>query len=126
MHLSPIHIHKTLAVVIALVLGGVVGYLIGGSKTHPSLSNAPNQVNTSTEHTVASMLEELKDMRGEVLDAAFLDGMIVHHQQAIDLANIVLERTKRPEIKKMAADIIKVQTQEIETMQEWLKNWFGR
>lgn len=122
MHLSPTHIHKTLvvAVLVALAIGGVGGYLIGGSKTHPIQTNNP------AGHTVASMVDELKDLRGEALDAAFLDGMIVHHQQAIDMANIVAERTKRPEIKQMATDIIRVQTQEIETMQEWLKQWFGR
>jgi len=72
------------------------------------------------------MVDELKIKSGDSLDAAFLDGMIVHHQQAIDMANVVLGRTKRPEIKQMAQDIISVQTKEIETMQGWLKVWFGR
>jgi uncharacterized protein (DUF305 family) len=72
------------------------------------------------------MVEDLKTKSGDSLDEAFLDGMIVHHQQAIDMATIVLERTMRPEIKQMAQDIISVQTAEIKTMQGWLKAWFGR
>lgn len=125
------NMNKTIIVVagLALLFGGGAGYLVGGSQTHPTESTESLQSNRSalaTHTSATSMADDLNGKSGDTLDAAFLDGMIVHHQQAIDMAGIVLERTKRPEIKQMAQDIINAQTKEIETMEAWLKAWFGR
>jgi uncharacterized protein (DUF305 family) len=54
-------------------------------------------------------------------DADFVKGMIPHHQGAIDMAKIVLQYGKDPEIKKLAEDVVKAQQAEIAFMQEWLK-----
>ncbi|MFY8102187.1 MAG: DUF305 domain-containing protein, partial [Allorhizobium sp.] len=42
------------------------------------------------------------------------------HQGAIDMANIVLEHGKDPEIRKLAEEVIKAQEGEIAMMKEWL------
>ena len=54
-------------------------------------------------------------------DIDFVRGMIPHHQGAIDMAKIVLEKGKNPEIRKLAEDIIKAQESEIKMMNDWLK-----
>jgi len=53
-------------------------------------------------------------------DVDFVQGMIPHHQGAIDMAKIELERGKDPEIKKLAQDIINAQEVEIKQMNAWL------
>lgn len=49
-------------------------------------------------------------------DIDFINGMLPHHQGAIDMAKIVLQYGRDPETKKLAQDIIKAQNTEIEFM----------
>ena len=55
-------------------------------------------------------------------DIDFVKGMIPHHQGAVDMAKVVLQFGKDPEIKKFAENIIKAQASEIEFMNKWLAN----
>ncbi|MEO1046597.1 MAG: DUF305 domain-containing protein [Pseudomonadota bacterium] len=54
-------------------------------------------------------------------DIAFIQGMIPHHQGAVDMANIVLEHGDDEEAKELARNIIKAQEEEIAWMRNWLK-----
>ncbi|BAZ01582.1 hypothetical protein NIES37_55850 [Tolypothrix tenuis PCC 7101] len=59
-------------------------------------------------------------------DLRFIDGMIVHHQGAIVMAKEAQQKSKRPEIKKLADDIIKAQNQEISQMKSWRTVWYPK
>jgi uncharacterized protein (DUF305 family) len=59
-------------------------------------------------------------------DVDFVRGMIPHHQGAIDMAKVVQEHGKDPDVKKLAAEIIAAQEKEIAWMQGWLKKRGGR
>ena len=57
-------------------------------------------------------------------DLRFLDGMIAHHQGAIDEARAIEPKARRPEVKQLAEEIIKAQQAEIRQMREWRRAWF--
>jgi Domain of unknown function (DUF305) len=54
-------------------------------------------------------------------DIDFVNGMIPHHQGAIDMAKLVARKGTDPEIKKLAETIIEAQKKEISTMKTWLR-----
>lgn len=56
-------------------------------------------------------------------DIRFIDAMIPHHESAIMMAQMALQRAEKPEIKTLAEAIIQAQTAEIEQMKQWRAEW---
>jgi uncharacterized protein (DUF305 family) len=57
------------------------------------------------------------------VDVEFATGMIPHHGQAIDMADLALEKTSNPQVKALAGKIKEAQTPEIETLSTMLIAW---
>lgn len=53
-------------------------------------------------------------MNGAAINQTYRTGMIVHHMEAIAMAKQLKTFTKRPELLKLADDIIATQTKEVE------------
>lgn len=73
-----------------------------------------------------SMMEMTDGLRGltdEAFDQKFLELMIEHHQQAVDMAKYAETNAFHPEIKDLGGAIISAQETEIATMKEWQKSW---
>lgn len=59
-------------------------------------------------------------------DRAFLDAMVPHHRDAIEMANAAKARgLTQPDLETIANDIIASQQREIDQMLEWREQWFG-
>ena len=59
------------------------------------------------------------------IDQHFITQMIPHHEGAIEMAQIALLRSKRPEMLSLASAIIEAQQKEIDDMRGWYQEWFG-
>lgn len=54
-------------------------------------------------------------------DITFMQGMIHHHAQALDMTDLLDQRSQDPDMKKLALRIHVSQTDEIKMMQRWLQ-----
>ena len=82
--------------------------------------------NHGTNDVYAPAMMEMHQAMGAVkatgdADIDFVQGMIPHHQGAIEMAKIQLEKGHDPEIKKLSKEIIAAQEKEIAMMNAWLK-----
>ena len=57
-------------------------------------------------------------------DLQFIDQMGMHHQGAIMSSEHMISNSERPELRKLAESIQESQSEQIEQMQEWRKEWY--
>lgn len=92
---------------------------------YPSSSGHGMHGGSSSEmqQDMAMMGEELQALSGDAFDKKFLELMIEHHQQAIDMAKPAETNAQRTEVKDIAKAIVAAQTSEIEEMKKWQNQW---
>ena len=67
------------------------------------------------------MAAAMESLEGAEFEIAFLDGMIPHHQSAIDMAEVQLEMGTDEGTRAMAQEIIDAQEAEIAEMRTMLE-----
>jgi uncharacterized protein (DUF305 family) len=87
-------------------------------------SNVPMEMNQEQMRSMGMMMDPQQLANKEPFDKAFIDAMIPHHQSAIYMAQVASEKSKIPEIKELAQDIVSAQKQEIEQMRRWREQWY--
>lgn len=88
---------QAIALLVALLFfGGVVGWLLGSSESDPEPTDA---------------------------DVGFLQDMITHHEQAIELAEEAVGKGTSPVTRSFAEEVMFFQAREIGIMQTYLDEW---
>lgn len=68
-------------------------------------------------------LQELRCAEDREFDCLFVEGMIHHHEGAIEMSEDVLEDGQADRVLELAEEVIEVQEAEIEEMEEWQDEW---
>jgi uncharacterized protein (DUF305 family) len=79
---------------------------------------APGQ---STQVISAEKATDLSRVQFTAADVRFMQGMIGHHAQALDMAALLPERTRRDDMRLLAKRIDVSQADEIQMMRHWLE-----
>ncbi len=58
-------------------------------------------------------------------DKAFIEEMVPHHAMGVMMARMAASSASTTEIRDLAADIIRTQTDEIDQMETWYREWYG-
>jgi uncharacterized protein (DUF305 family) len=58
-------------------------------------------------------------------DRAFIEQMIPHHRMGVMMASHAQWNTQHPELRQLEAAMVRVQSQEIEQMARWYRQWYG-
>lgn len=106
---------------ILFAMGGVIGGFILGIVFAGALS--PGVGNWNVGMIGGNQNAGSIGMMGAI-DRHFIEQMIPHHEGAIAMAALALEKATRPEIKTIAGAIIEAQNKEIRDMSGWYKDWF--
>ncbi|PYF97300.1 Uncharacterized conserved protein, DUF305 family [Georgenia satyanarayanai] len=112
----------TLRTRLAAVAGGIALTLAlaacgDGGETTPEEPAA----GTAAEETTGSATEA-EDVHNDA-DTMFAQMMIVHHEGAIEMADLAVEKADSEEVRSLAERISAAQGPEIEKMTSWLEAW---
>lgn len=112
--------------ILALVLGAIIIVLGGYVVTQKTSAPASSDIRESgTTPMAGSMNHNMHDMMVSS-ERAFIEGMIPHHQEAVDTAKEVLARgATTGEIRSLLENIITAQEKEIADMKSWYQAWYG-
>jgi uncharacterized protein (DUF305 family) len=101
---------------------------------YPKADSKPMAWHAQMNHMMAMSPEQIQAMmmKGDLgaadaeFDLRFLNAMIPHHEGALVMAKDVLTKSKRPEMKKLAQEILTSQEKEIDQMKQWRKAWYKK
>jgi len=127
---------KLMIILAAAVIAGSILLACGGtsSRNDAALNMTAHNMSNMENHDMANMsghdmskMDEMTsapDANEQPYDLQFIDTMILHHQGAIKMANMVIGKTERAELKKFGQTIIDDQTKEIDQLKTWRDEWF--
>lgn len=107
-----------LSVIGIIIAGLITAYFVTRSNTTPPT----NQRDTSSSDESATY-KKYAALKGEAYDKAFLADMIVHHDGALNMAEMANGAATDPNIKNLAANINATQGREIARMNELQEKW---
>ncbi|AFZ14164.1 protein of unknown function DUF305 [Crinalium epipsammum PCC 9333] len=131
---------KTSILITFVAIASVTGAVITGCSTS---SQTPNQVSSTTSNNSSTEKKANHsshsghgsgnhDMAMDLgsadanYDLRFIDAMTPHHQGAVEMAKEAQQKSQRPEIKKLASEIINAQNKEIGQLKQWRLAWYPK
>ena len=107
---SPRSSHSTRA-------AGILGALIAASVALSACSGSEDTATSGSSTSIPA------DATFNAADVTFAQSMIPHHEQAVEMADLVADRSTDPDVADLATRIQAAQEPEIDTLNGWLNSW---
>lgn len=91
--------------------------------TNTKQATKENQQQVTTKKEPVANDSKFATLKGEAFDEAYIADMIAHHEGAVNMAEMANGAAQNQELKDMAQDIVKTQSQEILKMRTWQTEW---
>lgn len=92
---------------------------------HSSMPMNGNMMNRNSMMSNQSTMESSPGAASQPFDLQFIDTMTAHHNSAIEMAKMAVEKMQNPELKAFAQRIVSDQTGENTKMKDWREKWFA-
>ncbi|MFC9516619.1 DUF305 domain-containing protein [Nocardiaceae bacterium NPDC056970] len=112
---------NTKRMLVAVGSAAAVVALVAGCTSDDSDDTATTSAATSASATASGTAEQ--GGPHNQADVEYVQMMIPHHEQAVEMAELVPSRSGNPDIVALADQIEKAQGPEIEQMEGWLQAW---
>lgn len=109
---------------IGALIGGVIVWFLAANAVNNNMTGMMQMMGMRGQNMMRNSQTNGTTMMGNI-DQHFIEQMIPHHESAIAMAKIAQQKSTRPEIKTLAKNIITSQSEEIDQMKTWYKDWFG-
>jgi uncharacterized protein (DUF305 family) len=105
------------ALVVVVALGAGVGVGAAAWAGDHDMSEMPDGTSTGSGGMGAAESMPMSERE-------FMEMMVAHHGSAVAMARMALERSQRPQIRRLARQIVAAQEDEIARMRSWYQRWF--
>lgn len=106
---------------LAIVTAAIVSYSIGGNAQAAEKDGAMSMDSMEMHQSMMKGMKDMESMQATGnTDYDFAMMMKKHHQSALDMAGIELQKGKDPKLRSMAKAIIASQKKEIKEFDQWL------
>jgi uncharacterized protein (DUF305 family) len=110
---------RLLTIIVAVVVAAGAGLAVGAA-IWAGGDHGDDSMSSSTAHGSGGMM-----MMTSLDEQTFLEQMVPHHESAVEMATMALEKSTRPQIRQLAQEIIDAQEAEIAQMRDWHQEWYG-
>jgi uncharacterized protein (DUF305 family) len=107
-HMVRNELRPPLLIIVLFALPALSGCSLGGQGEISNVQSSGSEVGTPTPYVY-----DIKD------DLQYIDMMVPHHQLAVDMAKIAVERAQRGQLEGLGRDILLSQQDEIRRMLIW-------
>ena len=88
----------------------------------------PQPAEQRSDHSPGAHMDGASDadaLRGaRPFDRAFIDAMVPHHEDAVEMAQRLLDEGEHPQLAHLARGIVSAQEDEIARMRSWRSAWY--
>ena len=96
-----------------------------GSEAAQKDSGTAGMDHSQTDHGSGGAASGMEARDGRYSDERFIDEMVPHHRNAVDMAEVALDNAEHEEVEELAENIVSTQEAEIEELRSIKREAFG-